>query len=109
MERPLAGLRVVDTTNNCGELCGRLLSDLGADVVLIEPTQGSTLRQAAPLSLNNESLGFLWRNANKSGISLDTSTKEGYEEFTHLLSEADIWIESGENLYNSSIDSIADM
>ena len=109
MERPLAGLRVVDTTNNCGELCGRLLSDLGADVVLIEPPQGSTLRQAAPFSPNNESLGFLWRNANKSGISLDTSTKEGYEEFTHLLSEADIWIESGENLYNSSIDSIADM
>ena len=52
MEHPLAGLRVVDTTNNCGELCGRLLSDLGADVVLIEPPQGSTLRQAAPFSPN---------------------------------------------------------
>ena len=95
MKRPLAGLRVVDTTNNCGELCGRLLSDLGADVVLVEPPQGSNLRQAAPFSPNGESLGFLWRNANKSGITLDISTKKGYEEFTHLLSKADIWIESG--------------
>ena len=37
MQKPLEGLRVVDTTNNRGELCGRLLADLGASVVLVEP------------------------------------------------------------------------
>ena len=45
---PLDGLRVVDSTNGRGELCGRLLADLGADVILVEPPGGSTLRQRHP-------------------------------------------------------------
>ena len=57
MEQPLDGLRVVDTTNNRGELCGRLLADLGASVVLVEPLGGSSLRNAAPFSSDGESLG----------------------------------------------------
>ena len=71
MEKPLEGLRVVDTTNNRGELCGRLLADLGANVVLVEPASGSSLRRIAPFGPNGDSLGFLWRNANKSGVSID--------------------------------------
>ncbi|MBG01075.1 MAG: hypothetical protein CL470_02250 [Acidimicrobiaceae bacterium] len=98
MERPLAGLRVVDTTNNRGELCGRLLSDLGADVVLVEPEHGSDLRKVAPFSPNGQSLGFLWRNANKSGIALDFETENGSDHLLELLGEADIWIESCSNL-----------
>ncbi len=98
MERPLKGLRVVDTTNNCGELCGRLLSDLGADVVLVEPTMGSDLRQIAPFSSEGESLGFLWRNANKSGISLEFEDGDGPEQLLKLIGEADVWIESDSNL-----------
>ena len=98
MERPLEGLRVVDTTNNRGELCGRLLSDLGADVVLVEPKSGSDLRRMAPFSPNGQSLGFLWRNANKSGISLDFGTENGSELLLELLGKADIWIESGSDL-----------
>ena len=50
MQKPLEGLRVVDTTNNRGELCGRLLADLGANVVLVEPINGSSLRETAPVS-----------------------------------------------------------
>ena len=98
MERPLEDLRVVDTTNNRGELCGRLLSDLGADVVLVEPPQGSDLRRVAPFSPNGESLGFLWRNANKSSVVIDYATEEGSGELLQLLGEADVWIESGSNL-----------
>ena len=109
MEHPLAGLRIVDTTNNCGELCGRLLADLGAEVVLIEPPKGSDLRRAAPFSAGGESLGFLWRNANKSGITLDIASESGNKEFLQLLSEADIWIESGAALGNTSVSSIAEM
>ena len=60
MQKPLEGLRVVDTTNNRGELCGRLLADLGANVVLVEPINGSSLRETAPFGPNGESLGFLW-------------------------------------------------
>ena len=98
MERPLEGLRVVDTTNNRGELCGRLLSDLGADVVLVEPPQGSDLRRVAPFSPNGESLGFLWRNANKSSVVIDCTTEQGAEKLLQLLGEADVWVESGSNL-----------
>jgi len=98
VERPLEGLRVVDTTNNRGELCGRLLSDLGADVVLVEPPQGSDLRRVAPFSPNGESLGFLWRNANKSSVVIDCTTEQGAEKLLQLLGEADVWVESGSNL-----------
>jgi crotonobetainyl-CoA:carnitine CoA-transferase CaiB-like acyl-CoA transferase len=35
--RPLDGLRVVDLADEKGELCGRLLADLGADVLRVEP------------------------------------------------------------------------
>ena len=40
----LAGVRVVDLSQPSGWLCGRILSDLGADVVLVEPTVGYTER-----------------------------------------------------------------
>ena len=98
MEQPLDGLRVVDTTNNRGELCGRLLADLGASVVLVEPLGGSSLRNAAPFSSDGESLGFLWRNANKSGISIDFETENGSDELLSLLMEADVWIEDGSDI-----------
>ena len=98
MEQPLDGLRVVDTTNNRGELCGRLLADLGASVVLVEPLGGSSLRNAAPFSSDGESLGFLWRNANKSGISIDFETANGSDELLSLLMEADVWIEDGSDI-----------
>jgi crotonobetainyl-CoA:carnitine CoA-transferase CaiB-like acyl-CoA transferase len=38
---PLAGLRVIETCEEKGELCGRLLADLGADVVKVEPPGGA--------------------------------------------------------------------
>lgn len=98
MEQPLDGLRVVDTTNNRGELCGRLLADLGASVVLVEPLGGSSLRNAAPFSSDGESLGFLWRNANKSGISINFETENGSDELLSLLMEADVWIEDGSDI-----------
>jgi len=98
VEQPLDGLRVVDTTNNRGELCGRLLADLGASVVLVEPLGGSSLRNAAPFSSDGESLGFLWRNANKSGISIDFETANGSDELLSLLMEADVWIEDGSDI-----------
>ena len=37
-ERPLAGIRVIDSADENGELCGRLLADLGAEVIRVEPS-----------------------------------------------------------------------
>ena len=106
MEKPLEGLRVVDTTNNRGELCGRLLADLGANVVLVEPASGSSLRRIAPFGPNGDSLGFLWRNANKSGVSIDFDSDSDSQKLLSLLSEADVWIEDGSQLGTISVDAV---
>ncbi len=95
MTGPLNGLRVVDSTNDGGELCGRLLADLGANVILVEPTAGSSLRTRHPRTPDERhSLAFAWRNANKRGRVIDQTSPEGRNELLDLLAQADVWIES---------------
>ena len=45
---PLAGVRVIDMAEGRGEMCGRYLADLGADVVRVEPPGGAASRGQAP-------------------------------------------------------------
>lgn len=45
----LGGYRVLDLTDERGLVAGRLLADLGADVVILEPPGGSTARRVPPL------------------------------------------------------------
>ena len=61
-DRPLAGLRVVDLADEKGELCGRLLADLGADVLRVEPPAGARSRALPPFHAG-VGLGFAVRNA----------------------------------------------
>jgi crotonobetainyl-CoA:carnitine CoA-transferase CaiB-like acyl-CoA transferase len=70
MDAPLAGIRVVDLTVDRGELCGRLLADLGAEVVKVEPPEGSPARQLAPRH-GDISLFFAVRNAGKLGVVVE--------------------------------------
>ena len=49
-ERPLSGFRVVDLADEKGELCGRMLADLGADVLRVEPPGGARSRQIPPFA-----------------------------------------------------------
>lgn len=93
---PLDGLRVVDSTNGRGELCGRLLADLGADVILVEPPGGSELRRRHPLTPDGQSLGFAWRNANKRGVVLDLDDATDRASFDELVAAADVWVESAD-------------
>ncbi|GIR36139.1 MAG: hypothetical protein CM15mP49_15240 [Actinomycetota bacterium] len=83
-----------------------MLADLGANVVLVEPINGSSLRETAPFGPNGESLGFLWRNANKSGISIDFNTESGSQQLLTLLSEADVWLEDGSPLGDVMVDAV---
>ena len=53
-DRPLAGLRVVDLADEKGELCGRLLADLGADVLRVEPPGGARSRTPPALPRRRE-------------------------------------------------------
>jgi crotonobetainyl-CoA:carnitine CoA-transferase CaiB-like acyl-CoA transferase len=93
MELPLAGLRVVDMVGEKGELCGRILADLGADVVRVEPPTGAPSRRLPPHH-RDHSLYFAVRNANKRGAVVDLAEEAGRRRLLDLLARADVWIES---------------
>ncbi len=90
---PLSGVRVLDLTDDLGATCGRLLADLGADVVLIEPPEGARSRSAPPV-VGGASLSFTTRHANKRSAVIDWTAPTGREELLTLVAAADIMIES---------------
>ncbi len=92
---PLADLRVVDLADEFGDLTGRLLADLGAQVVRIEPPDGAPTRSFPPLASDGTSLWFAHRNSNKSGLSLDVSTPDGSATLHELAAGADVVIDNG--------------
>ena len=50
MLKALEGLRILDLTEREGHLCGRLLADLGAEVIKIEPPEGDPARRTGPFA-----------------------------------------------------------
>ena len=69
---PLAGIVVVDATDSRGEMCGRLLADMGACVLKIEPINGVNSRKLAPFdSGDGESLYWAHVGAGKYSISIN--------------------------------------
>ena len=72
--RSLTGLRVIDLAVDLGELCGRLLSDLGAEVVKAEPPAGSPSRRLPPLD-GDHSLFFTMRNCGKLSAVVDPARR----------------------------------
>ena len=98
MPPPLAHLRVVDLTDLRGAFAGRLLADLGADVVKVEPPRGDPGRFVPPfaggVAAPDRSLPFLYRNANKRGAVLDLHEAGGWHRFCTLCEQADILIEN---------------
>src|SRR5436309_7554860 len=94
---PLSGLRVVDCTVDRGELASRLLGDLGADVVKVEPPGGSAARRTAPVR-RGVSLAFALRNAGKRGVVLDLGAAADVERFHDLLDHADVLVTSAAEL-----------
>ena len=96
--RPLAGIRVIDLAVDRGELCGRLLSDLGAEVIMVEPPEGSPSRRLPPLDplTPEHSLFFTMRSCGKRSVGLDLDDAEGKERSEALLASADVLIDSTE-------------
>ena len=92
--RPLEGIRVVDLTVINGELCPRLLGDLGAEVIKVEPPEGSPARSWAPVR-KGVSLSFAVNNAGKLGVSLDLSADADRARLHDLLDHADVVVTSG--------------
>jgi crotonobetainyl-CoA:carnitine CoA-transferase CaiB-like acyl-CoA transferase len=85
---------VIDMADGRGEMCGRLLSDLGADVIRVEPPGGAASRTQAPLH-DGASLHFATQNAGKRSVVIDHTSADGRERLLRLLDGADIWIETG--------------
>src|SRR5438128_11246163 len=98
MPPPLAHLRVVDLTDLRGALAGRLLADLGADVVKVEPPRGDPGRLVPPfaggVAAPDRSLPFLYRNASKRGAVRDLHDAGGWRRFCELCERADVLIEN---------------
>ncbi|MGD0120120.1 MAG: CoA transferase, partial [Candidatus Binatus sp.] len=92
-ERPLAGVRVIDQADENGELCGRLLADLGAEVIRVEPPGGATSRRMPPFH-DDASLYFAVRNLGKKSVAFDVDSADGRRRLDDLLDAADVWIDS---------------
>ena len=90
---PLDGVHVLDLTDGTGAMCGRLLADLGADVLLVEAPGGASARHAAPI-VDGLSLPFLTQSVNKRQVVIDWSTSSGRNELLALVRDADILLES---------------
>jgi len=91
---PLEGLRVLDLSDEKGELCGRLLGDLGADVLKIEPQSGAVSRTLGPFAPDGTSLYFAYRNLNKRSAVIDFHAKKGLTNLLSLIKQSDILIET---------------
>jgi crotonobetainyl-CoA:carnitine CoA-transferase CaiB-like acyl-CoA transferase len=94
----LAGLRILDLTGVRGALCGRMLADMGADVIKIEPPGGDPTRALGPfagdLTHPDRSLKFWFYNLNKRSVVLDYGHARGAEMLLRLAESADVLIES---------------
>ena len=86
---------MIDLAVDLGELCGRLLSDLGAEVVKAEPPSGSPSRRLPPLD-GDHSLFFTMRNCGKLSAVVDLDAPDGPERLHELLASADVAIDSAE-------------
>lgn len=90
--RPLAGVRVVELSDKA-ETCGRMLADLGAEVLLVEPPGGCAARRRPPL-LGPDSLYFATHHANKQSVCIDLQLEQGRAQLRELLAQSDIFIET---------------
>ena len=96
--RPLDGLRVVELTSQRCTLAGKLLADMGADVIVVEPPGGSPMRGHEPFAGDQpDPEGALWwwhYNTSKRSVVVDLDSAAGAADFRRLVSTADAVIEA---------------
>jgi crotonobetainyl-CoA:carnitine CoA-transferase CaiB-like acyl-CoA transferase len=104
----LDNYRVLDLTDEKGSLCGKILGDLGADVIKIEKPGGDPSRRLGPFYHDTvdpeKSLHWFAMNANKRGVTLQIENPEGREIFRKLSDKADFIIESSPPGYMDKLD-----
>lgn len=94
----LDGLRVLDLTDYRGQLCARLMADMGADVIKVEPPTGDLARRIGPfvddVPHRDRSLFFWFYNLNKRSLTLELTRPRGSEILLALARSADVIVES---------------
>jgi len=99
----MQSIRVLDLADLAGQFAGKLLADLGLEVVKIEPPSGDPVRNIPPfrtairngaVSSADGSLTFVYLNSNKKSITLDVRSAKGAKLFRALARRSDIVLES---------------
>lgn len=96
----LGDIRVLDVAGEIGQYCTKLLADLGADVIKIEPPEGDPVRDLPPFYHDEpgpEHSLYWWNlNTNKRSITLRLDAPDGQDIFRKLAATADVVVESFE-------------
>jgi len=104
----LDGLRVIDLTDDKGSLGGKILADLGADVIRVEPLTGGPTRNVAPFLDGSPgpctSLFFLAYDAGKRSVTANLDSPDGRALLLDLIAKSDFVLESFPAGYLNSID-----
>jgi len=103
----LRGVRILDLTGPDAQLCGRILAELGAEVILVEPPEGVATRHVAPFRDGHEgdaeaSLVFAALNGGKRSLVIDRSRAR--DEIRALARTCDAVVISAETSWRDEID-----
>lgn len=97
-KRLLQDCRVLDFSDETGFVCGKILGDLGADVIKVERPGGDPSRNIGPFYKDipdpEKSLYWFSYNHNKRGITLNIETETGRDILKKLIQKTDILIET---------------
>lgn len=92
----LGDMRILDLADEKGQFCGKVLADMGAEVIKVEPPGGDLTRNIGPFYRTKDGamLSLIWEalNANKKGITLDLERDKA--AFIDLVKTADVVVES---------------
>ena len=93
MKQPLTGIRVLDLTQGiCGPFCTQILSDLGAEVLKIEPPSGDSSRSMGTV-LGATSIPYISLNRGKKSVVLDLNDPAHVRQLLSLAEGADLFVE----------------
>ena len=105
-QQPLTGYRVLDLSGPMGVYCGKLMADMGADVIKAEPPGGDPMRRNGPFANGQvdteQSLYWLHFNTNKRSITLDITSAGGAALLRRLADGCDVLLETFQPGYMDS-------
>ena len=95
MKKPLEGIKILDLTRILsGPMCTMILSDMGAEVIKVEPWPDGDDSRGNPPFVKEESMYFVSLNRNKKSIVINMKNDTGRELFKKLVKQCDVLVEN---------------